>query len=152
MRLIRCRKCGAMITTEETMVECMMEEVERLNRLAEKDAKYNKGKLKMLYTQQSAQVYKMMKQIIHLTSQMDEHNRQLNQEKGVLVHYLLQNNLITLEKLHELEAYARERAALADAQDQKKIAEIYGVFQSDTVNRTKADPTAWKAIKAKKEG
>lgn len=146
VELIRCRKCGAMITTQDTMVECMMEEVERLNRLAEKDVKYNRGKLKMLYAQQSAQVYKMMKQIIHLTSQMDEHSRILNQEKGVLVHYLLQNGLITEEKLHELEAYARERAAQANARDQKQIELIYGSFQSECTNRSKADPTAQKAV------
>lgn len=147
MRLIRCRKCGAMICSQDTMVESMMAEVERLNKLAENDCKYNKGRLRNVYVQQSSQVYKMMKQIIHLTSQMDEYSRLLSTEKGVLVHYLLQNNLITLEKLHELEAYAREKAKIADERDQKQIEAIYGDFRRETVNRTKADPTARKAIR-----
>lgn len=147
MRLLRCRKCGAMISTQDTMVESMMAEIERLNRLAEKDCKYNKGRLRNVYSQQSSQIYKMMKQIIHLTSQMDEQSRRVNTEKGVLVHYLLKNSLITLEKLHELEAHARERAKIADERDQKQIEAIYGDFRSETVNRTKADPTARMAIK-----
>ncbi len=147
MKLLRCRKCGTMITTQDTMVECMMAEVERLNRLAENDAKYNRGRMKNLYAQQSSQVSKMMKQIIHLTSQMDRQSRILNQEKGVLVYYLLQNGLITEEKLHELEKIARERAAQADARDQKEIERIYGSFQSSCTNRSKADPTAQKAMK-----
>lgn len=147
MKLLRCRKCGAMITTQDTMVECMMAEVERLNRLAENDAKYNKGWLKSTYEQQSSQVYKMMKQIIHLTSQMDESARRLNCEKGVLAHYLLSNGLITEEKLHELELKARERAAKAKERDERQIAAIYGEFQSVCNNRTKADPTAQKAMR-----
>lgn len=147
MKLLRCRKCGAMITTQDTMVDCMMAEVERLNRLAENDAKYNKGRLKSTYEQQSSQVYKMMRQIVHLTSQMDESSRRLNQEKGVLVHYLLSNGLITKEKLHELEEKARERAAQANERDQRQIEAIYGEFQGSIHNRTKADPTARKAMR-----
>lgn len=129
------------------MVENMMAEVERLNRLAVNDAKYNKGKLKNLYAQQSAQVYKMMKQIIHLTAQTDEYARKASQEKSVLVHYLLQNNLITMEKLNELALVARERAKAANERDQKQIEAIYGSFQSECINRSKADPTANKAIR-----
>ncbi len=147
MKLLRCRKCGAMITTQDTMVDCMMAEVERLNRLAENDAKYNKGRLKSTYEQQSSQVYKMMRQIVHLTSQLDEDSRRMHQEKGVLVHYLFSNGLITEAKLHELEAIARERAAQANERDQRQIEAIYGDFQSSIHNRTKADPTAQKAMR-----
>ena len=147
MKLLRCRKCGAMITTQDTMVDCMMAEVERLNRLAENDAKYNKGRLKSTYEQQSSQVYKMMRQIVHLTSQLDEESRRMHQEKGVLVHYLFSNGLITEAKLHELEAIARERAAQANERDQRQIEAIYGDFQSSIHNRTKADPTAQKAMR-----
>lgn len=149
MKLLRCRKCGAMITTQDTMVECMMAEVERLNRLAENDAKYNKGRLKSTYQQQSCQVHAMIKQIVHLTSQMDEYARRLGQEKGVLVHYLLSNGLITKEKLHELDEKARERAVKANERDERQIAAIYGEFQSMCNNRTKADPTAQKAMRTK---
>lgn len=147
MKLLRCRKCGAMITTQDTMVDCMMAEVERLNRLAENDAKYNKGRLKSTYEQQSSQVYKMMRQIVHLTSQLDEDSRRMHQEKGVLVHYLFSNGLITEAKLHELEAIARERAAQANERDQRQIEAIYGDFHSSIHNRTKADPTAQKAMR-----
>lgn len=147
MKLLRCRKCGAVITTQDSMIESMMEEVKRLNSLAEKDAKYNKGRLKSVYQQQSSQIFKLMKQIIHLTSQMDEHSRLLENEKSVLVYYLRTNGLITDEKLLDLEEKARKRVKEKNARDEAEIQMIYGKFNSICQNRTNADPTANAALK-----
>ena len=147
VKLIRCAKCGTVITTQDTMVQSMMAEVTRLNQLAEKDKKFHGGKMACLYMQQSAQVYKLMKQIIHLTAQMDEHARLIMQEKSVLAHYVRDNGLVSDETLRELELKARERAAEANKKDQAKINELFGEFQSICQNRTKRDPTAEKALK-----
>ena len=49
VKLIRCAKCGTVITTQDTMVQPMMAEVTRLNQLAEKDKKFNGGKMANLY-------------------------------------------------------------------------------------------------------
>lgn len=146
MRLLRCRKCGTVITTQDTMVETMFEEVKRLNGLAEKAAAKGANKLSSTYQQQSAQVFKMMKQIVHLTAQSDEHLRRIENEKHTLVNYLFDNNLITQEKLCELETEARKKAADKNAKDQKEIERIYGQFNSVCQNRTKANPTESKAI------
>lgn len=51
VKLIRCAKCGTVITTQETMVQSMMAEVTRLNQLAENDRKFNRGKMVNLYQQ-----------------------------------------------------------------------------------------------------
>ena len=147
VKLIRCAKCGTVITTQDTMVQSMMAEVTRLNQLAEKDKKFNGGKMACLYMQQSAQVYKLMKQIIHLTAQMNEHARLIMQEKSVLSHYVRDNGLVSDETLRELELKARDRAAEANKKDQAKINELFGEFQSICQNRTKRDPTAEKALK-----
>lgn len=146
MKLIRCRKCGTVITTQETMIDNMMDELNRLNRLAEKAAKHNRSMMQV-YQQEAIQVRKLIGQIIHLTSQMDEHARRVLQEKSVIIHYALENNLLTMDKIHELELIARERAAKADERDQREIKKIYGDFESMLTNRTKKDPTAKEAIK-----
>jgi hypothetical protein len=147
VKLIRCAKCGTVITTQDTMVQSMMAEVTRLNQLAENDRKFNRGKMVNLYQQQSAQVHKLMKQILHMTAQMDEHARLLIHEKSVLTHYVRDNGLVSDETLRELELKARDRAAEANKKDQAKINELYGEFQSICQNRTKRDPTADKALK-----
>ena len=142
MKLLRCRKCGTVITTQDAMVENMLAEINKINDLAIKASKNKEKQVAALYMQQSAQLSKLMKQIIHIASQLDESYRRLNQEKGVLVHYLFSNNLITEDKLHELEKKARERAAEADKKDQAEIERLYGDFCSICTNRTKSDPTA----------
>lgn len=147
VKLIRCAKCGTAITTQDTMVQSMMAEVTRLNELAEKDRKFNGGKMLNLYQQQSAQVYKLLKQIIHMTAQMDKYARISSQEKSVLSHYVRVNGLVSDETLRELELKARSRAAEADKKDQARINELFGEFQSICQNRTKRDITAGKAIK-----
>lgn len=147
VKLIRCAKCGTVITTQDTMVQSMMAEVTRLNQLAEKDRKFNGGKMANLYQQQSAQVHKLMKQILHLTAEADEQKRQLQREKSVLAHYLLDNGLLPESELHELLEKARVDAAERSKKDQAKINELFGEFQSICQNRTKRDPTADKALK-----
>lgn len=147
MKLLRCRKCGTFITTQDNLIEQMMEEVKRLNSLAEKDAKFNKGRLKSVYQQQSSQIFKLMRQIIHLTSQMDEESRLLQNKISVLVYYLRTNKLITDEKLHELEEKARKKVEEKNASDEAEIRMLYGEFNSICQNRTKADPTANAALK-----
>ena len=69
-------------------------------------------------------------------------------ENTEIVHYLLENNLITQEKLNELMAIARKKAEIRNAEDQANIDRIYGTYKSQYIpaNNTRADPTANKAI------
>ena len=125
MKVLRCRKCGTVITTENNYVEMMTAEINRLNSLAAKG-----GKNRTVYQQQSAQLFKLMKQIIHISSQMDSEVRVLNNQKGVLVEFLIGNGIITYDELHELEAKGRKRAKAQDEKDAKELERLYGEAQS----------------------
>lgn len=103
----------------------MTAEINRLNSLAAKG-----GKNRNIYQQQSAQLFKLMKQIVHISSQIDSNIRVLNNEKGVLVDFLISNGIITYDELRELETKARERAKAQDEKDSKELERLYGEAQS----------------------
>lgn len=103
----------------------MTAEINRLNSLAAKG-----GKNRNVYQQQSAQLFRLMRQIVHISSQKGAEERKLHNVLAVLVDYLIQNDLITYEKLHELEAKGRERAKAQDEKDAKELERLYGESQS----------------------
>lgn len=145
MRLIRCRKCGSAITTEDGLIERMNDTIHELN---EKARRSKDGRVANSYLAEAASVTKMMKGIIHSTAQIEARKRTMECEKAEIVHYLLANNLITQEKLDELDAIARKKAEIKNAEEQANIDRIYGTYKSlyTPSNNTKSDPTANKAI------
>lgn len=142
MKLIKCRKCGSAICTDATFQDRMLDAINELSEKARKD-KRNAGS----YLQQAAAVKKIMTQYLHRTSQIDTDFRRQVHEKAVLVHYLLDNGLITQEKLDELNAIAGERAKASDERDAEAIELLYGDFENIMANKTKPDPTYRKARK-----
>lgn len=142
MRLIKCRKCGATICTDEAFQERMLDAIEECNKQARKDRKNSNT-----YLQQAASYKKILSQYLHRTSQYDSDLRRYKNENSVLIHYLLDNNLITKEKLYELKEKGRERAAANDREDAKVIEQLYGQAKNPLFNNTKADPTVRKALK-----
>ena len=145
MKLIHCRKCGAAIVTENALVERMNDAIHELN---EKARKAKNGKMANSYLAEAASVTKMLKGIIHATTQIEERRTTCMCELTEIVHYIRSNNLITDEKLDELRKKAREKAKEKNAANQKEIDRIYGEYKAlDTpFNKTKADSTANKAI------
>ena len=125
MKVLRCRKCGTVITTENNYVEMMTAEINRLNSLAAKG-----GKNRNIYQQQSAQLFKLMKQIIYTTSEIGNNEGKLSIEKYLLVDYLISNGLITKEKLHEIETEAGKRMKIQDERNSKELERLYGEAQS----------------------
>ncbi len=146
MKLIRCRKCGTMITTNDTLMQVYMDKIEELGRFATKD-KANRP----IYLQQAASLRKVASQIMHLTAQTDEHCRILQNELSALTHYIRDKNLVPDEKLSELREQARVRAPQKTAEDEKKIEALYGEFNSALQNKARKDPTA-KAVLRRTEG
>ncbi len=142
MRLIRCRKCGATIATDETFIQRMMDDINELAERARKDRRNSPS-----YLQQAAAIRKIMQQYLHVTANMDAQYRRLTNENSVLIHYIRENNLISDEKLSELSAIARERAAEKEKADGERVAELYRGFENLSINRTKKDPTARAALK-----
>lgn len=147
MKLIKCKKCGSAIVTEDALLERMNDTI---HELTEKARNPKNKKNANSYLAEASNVTKMMKGILHNTAQMEERKVTCSLELSEIVHYLLQNNLITHEKLDELRAIARNKAKERNIQNQKELDRIYGNYKSlyTPCNKTKNDSTANKAIEA----
>ena len=137
MRLIKCRKCGATIATDETFVQRMLDDINILSDKARRDRKNSSS-----YLQQAAAIRKIMQQYLHASANKDMHNRRMTNELSVLINYIRENGLISDEKLKELSTSAREIAAEKERQEEERVNELYRGFENISINRTKADPTA----------
>lgn len=142
MKLIKCRKCGATIATDETFIQRMLDDINELSEKARKD-KRNSGS----YLQQAAAIKKIMTQYLHRTAQMDDHRMRLLYEHRALVHYVLDNGLISREKLNELDEIARNQFNEKSKFNQQEVERLYRGFENISINRTKADPTERKATR-----
>lgn len=78
---------------------------------------------------------------------MDEHRMRLLYEHKVLVHYVLDNGLVSQEKLNELDEIARKQYSDKQKLIQQEVDQLYGGFENMSINRTKRDPTEKQAIK-----
>ena len=96
MRLIRCRKCGAALVTEDALIERMNDTIHELN---EKARHSKNGKVAKSYLAEAASVTKMMKGILHNTAQMEARKSGSSYELSEIVHYIRENDLISDEKL-----------------------------------------------------
>jgi len=142
MRLIKCPKCKSFVTTEDNLQQQMFAEVSRLSELARKDKKNAAA-----YLSEAKTIRKILSQTIHLSAQLDEERSRLANELKVIVHYLLDNHLITQEKLDELNNIARSHAAENQRKASDRMQELYGDFNNIMSNRSKSDPTADRAIR-----
>lgn len=142
MKLVKCKKCGATVMTAETLLSSMQEEY---NELVSKSRRA-KGADKNIINQQMAHINKMMVAVCHSTSEAEQRKTVANNYLRRLKTHVLENGLVSPELLDDIENEAREEAKRKAAEDEKRLAEIYGDFNSVLTNRTKSDPTAVKAI------
>ena len=84
MKLIRCRKCGAALVTEDALIERMNDTIHELN---EKARHSKNGKIAKSYLAEAASVTKMMKGILHNTAQMEARKSGSSYELSEIVHY-----------------------------------------------------------------
>lgn len=156
MRMIRCKKCGTMIASEDTILERIMDEAREERSISENELRkanelIEKGN-KILassntHKNNAKQLDKLATQIMHMTTQLEVRKGEKEKEKSILVQYLLENNLITKEKLNELDAIAKEQNRIAIERDQRELDLLYKSYSDYTGNRTKSDPTYKKANK-----
>ena len=142
MRLIKCRKCGATIATDEAFVQRMLDAINELNSMARKDRKNM-----VTYQQEASAIKKIMTQYLHTTANIESDYRMKLHELSVLTHYLVDNGIMDFEKIDELRDIARARCKEADKRDQEKVQELYGGFENIMMNRAKKDPTQKAAIR-----
>lgn len=145
MKLIHCKKCGHPMITEDAIVERMNDTIHELN---EKARKSKNGKIAKSYLAEAASVTKMMKGILHNTANIEARTARSGMYLRILVEYLLANNLITEDKLKELNEQADKMIEEKNAADQKELERIYGNYKKlyTPSNNTMSDPTADKAI------
>lgn len=136
MRLIKCRKCGATISTDETFIQRMLDDITILSAKARKDRKNANS-----YLQQAAAIRKIMQQYLHTTANMDERRRELQCKLSILWNYVHDNNLIEEAKLFALMEQAEEIAQQRIKAEEERVNELYRSFENISINRTKADPT-----------
>jgi|GEM_PF-6765905 len=141
MRLIKCKKCDTVICTEDTIIEDMIDELNEINKKALKDFK-NKN----VYIQQASQLKKLIQQTLHLNGQIQERKITVNCELSEITNYLINNSLISYNKLDELRDIARTKASVKNKEDGEKIRKLYSDF-NNMCNRTKSDITANKAMR-----
>lgn len=147
MKLIKCRKCGASICTDEAFQERMLDAIAECHEKARRDKRNANS-----YLQEAATYKKMLAQFLHRTVEYESALRRIRYEQSTLVAYLLQNGIVTQEKMIELNEIGRARAAAKDCEDAKVIEELYGMTRNPLFNKTKADTTAKEAIGGKKYG
>lgn len=146
MKLIHCKKCGAAIVTENGLVERMQDYIHELN---EKARKSKDGRVAKSYLAEAASVTKMMKGILHNTTELEKRRVTCASELAEIIKYIRSNGLISDEKLSELRKNARKKAKEKNSINQKELDRIYAEWNKlDTpFNRTKRDDTAKKAIR-----
>ena len=142
MKLIKCRKCGATIATDETFVQRMLDDINALSEKARKDKRNANS-----YLQQASAIKKIMTQYLHRTAQTDEFAMKNLYELKTLAHYVLDNGLVSQEKLNELNEIARKKYEEKIKFNQQEVDRLYGGFENISINRTRADPTEKKATR-----
>lgn len=172
MRIIRCKKCGTMVTDDDNILERIMDESREERTMAEEEEKkandmitkgnelVSKGNsliakgnnlISKAKTRRAnaKQLDKLATQIQHRRTQLNDRENLKIHEASVIIQYILNNNLVTEEKLEELQEIAKEKAEKARMEEERELDLLYKSFSTYTGNRTKADPTYKDATKNK---
>lgn len=146
MKLIKCRKCGATVMTDSTLLSAMQDEYNA----TVKRSHYAKGLDKNICLQQLSHLSKMMTAVCHNSSQIEIRKLETYNELCELRRYIREHKLIEDETLSEIQLSARELTKKKVAEDEEAMERIYGDYENYFCNRTKADPTANGAIRKTK--
>lgn len=138
MKLIKCKKCGATVMTDETLLSSMQAEY---NELVKKSHRAN-GANKNIIVQQLKHLNKMMVAVCHSSTESESRKFEAYNELNLLKKHIITNNLMDFATLDKIQDEARNLTKKKRAEDEKKIAELYGDFENHFCNRTKSDPTA----------
>lgn len=162
MRMIRCKKCGTMVASEDGLLERIMDEAREERKLAEEEdskaneftAKANKllsaaKRLNMSAKNRrdnAKQLDKFANQIQHQTTQLESRRVLKEREMIVLSKYLLENNMMTREELDKISEVAKHEAEIKEVEDQRQLDLLYKSYSNYTGNKTKNDTTYKRAV------
>ena len=144
MKLIKCKKCGTPIISNDLMLQRLLDGMQEANKNA---LKAKNGSQKNVYVQQASQYKQLIKSITHTTAQLEERHRYLNAELKELVRYLVENGIMTYDEIGLIQNKAREKAQKGMDEDKKKLNKLYQDGYNELSNNSKLDTTYNKAIK-----
>ena len=144
MKLIKCKKCGTPVISNDLMLQRLLDGMQEANKNALK-AKNNSQK--NVYIQQASQYKQLIKSITHTTAQLEERHRYLNAELKELVRYLAENGIMTYDEISLIQNKAREKAQKGMDEDKKRLNKLYQDGYNELSNNSKLDTTYNKAIR-----
>ena len=144
MKLIKCKKCGTPIISNDLMLQRLLDGMQEANKNA---LKAKNGSQKNVYVQQASQYKQLIKSITHTTAQLEERHRYLNAELKELVRYLAENGIMTYDEIGLIQNKAREKAQKGMDEDKKKLNKLYQDGYNELSNNSKLDITYNKAIR-----
>ena len=144
MKLIKCRKCGTPVVSNDLMLQRLLDGMEEANNNAIRARNYSQ---RNVYVQQASQYKQLIKSIMHITQQTEKRGRYLECEIKALTSYLVDNNLMTYDEIGIIQNKARERANKGIEEDKKKLDKLYKEAHNELFNKSKSDTTARGAIK-----
>lgn len=142
MRVLHCKKCGVMVGTDEAVIERMLDEVRAERNLARKDRKNAP-----IHLQNAKQMQGMITQIQSRYGDLERRKTICSEKYYVLKEYLLENNIVSKQEIREVEDMAEQRAVRKNMKDEQEIQKLLKSYDNYTGNKTKADPTADRAIR-----
>ena len=144
MKLIKCKKCGTPVVSNDLMIQRLLDGMEEANKNA---IKSKNNSQRNIYIQQASQYKQLIKSITHTTTQLEERHRYLNAELKELVRYLAENEIMTYDEIGLIQDKAREKAQKGMDEDRKKLNKLYQDGYNELSNNSKSDITYKKATK-----
>ena len=144
MKLIKCKKCGTPMASNDLMIQRLLDGMEEANKNA---LKTKNGAHRNAYVQQASQYKQLIKSITHATTQLEERKTQERAELKELVRYLMDNNIMTSEEIALIQDSARKKVAIVVKEERQKISKLYQDGYNELSNKSKSDITYKKVVK-----
>jgi tetrahydromethanopterin S-methyltransferase subunit G len=145
-KVLRCPKCDHVITGQDEFVKNIMERFnDNLRKL-----EHVTGRKYQKLLHENSMLKSYLKQVLHYRSEIERIRIENIHFNKVLIWYLLNNNLITTEKLNELQETARDKMNKSLEARSKELEKVYGDFNSIFGNKIKSDPTLDAVIRGEK--
>ena len=142
MKMLYCKKCGAAVISDETLLQSILDRLEETQNQA-LHARSNAEK--QVYMQAASEYKTMYKSMMHNITSREYAEAVIPYILRELIQVIKSRKLLTDAEIEQI--YADGKASAKKVQDhtRKMEKEIYGDFES-ACNRSKGDPTANAAI------
>ena len=148
MKLIKCKKCGTPIASNDLMIQRLLDGMEEANN---KSLRARTPAQRNIYIQQASQYKQLIKSITHTTTQLEERHRYLNAELKDLVRHLADNGIMTYDEIGLIQNKAREKAQKRMDEDKKKLNKLYQDGYNELSNNSKSDTTYNKVVRMSRQ-